>query len=131
MKKHIRTKAVSSIILDSAKSKLNLAIKFVESSATDFVVAWNILQNAKNDLYLLETIFYCERENAIVDRIKNISIKLAKSAIALSDISPVAKECYQAIKDLECDITKELDKSEFSPANVEKLLMAEMEAKGV
>lgn len=131
MKKYLRTKAVSSIILDSAKSKLNLAIKFVESSATDFVVAWNILQKAKNDLYLLETIFYCERENAIVDRIKNISIKLAKSAIALRDISPVAKECYKAIKDLEYDITKELDKSEFFPANVEKWLMAEMEAKGV
>lgn len=124
MKKHIRTKAVSFVILDSAKSKLNLAIKFVESSATDFVVAWNILQKAKNDLYLLETIFYCEQEFVISYKIKSICLNLSINAKCLADISPVARACDQSIKDLECYITKELEKAVFPPANIDELLKA-------
>lgn len=122
MKKQIKTNVVATTILDSAKSKLNIALQFAEKSKINIFGARLFAEKAKEELMLLETILYCEKENKIAFKIQDIRIKLATKIIDLGDIVSVSKECCQDIKDLQYEIAKELDES--YPSNIGELLMA-------
>ena len=110
MKKQISTKAVTKTILDSAKSKLNTAISLTEG-VPNLIAAWEWMQRAKQDLSLLEVIFYYEQEYAIEDTIKSIRKKL-ENTIIIGEVSQTSKECYAEIVELENYIAKELEQAE-------------------
>jgi hypothetical protein len=122
MKKQINTSVVVTTILASVKAKLHLAINFAEITSINLPCARLYMERAEEQLFLLETIFYCEQESAIETRIKDFRIKLTKEIFDLGSNIQVSKECLEAINNLEYDIEKELEKAEFPPANIDELL---------
>jgi hypothetical protein len=110
MKKTINTKSVTSTLLDAAKFKLDCAIKLAVSSK-NFIKAWTLMQEAKQEMYHLERIFYCEQEDAMVDKIKAVYTKLAASVI-FGEICQISKECYADLIELENFIAEELEQAE-------------------
>lgn len=105
MKKQISTKVVVNTIFESAKSKLNIAIRLTEEAS--LATAWKFMQETKQDLCLLEVIFFREQEYAMEDIIKVIRTKLGYP-ISVDKIPQVSKEVYAEIIEIENYITKEL-----------------------
>jgi hypothetical protein len=110
MKKTISTKSVTSTLLDGAKSKLDMAIKLA-AMTRNFLEAWKVMQDAKQELFHLETIFYCEREYAMINEIKDI-YTILENSINTDEICQVSKECYAKIIELENFIAEELEQAE-------------------
>lgn len=110
MKKQLSTKVVTKTILDSAKSKLSNAICLTVGEP-NFIAAWQLMQDSKRDLSLLEVIFFREQEFTMEDGIKAIRTKL-EYPISVDNIPKVSKECYAEIIELENYIAKELEQAE-------------------
>ena len=127
MKNKINTSVVVTTILASVKAKLHLAINFAEITSINLPCARLYMERAEEQLFLLETIFYCEQEFAIATRIKAFRIKLTEEIFDLGSNIQVSKECLEAINNLEYDIAKELEKAEFSPSNIDDLLKTSLQ----
>lgn len=127
MKNKINTSVVVTTILASVKAKLHLAINFAEITSINLPCARLYMERAEEQLFLLETIFYCEQESAIATRIKAFRIKLTKETFDLGNNIQVSKECLEAINNLEYDIAKELEKAAFSPSNIDDLLKTSLQ----
>lgn len=112
MKKQFTTDGVTTTILDSAARKINVAIKQAKDGIADFDIAQQFLEQAKKDLYLLESIFFCEQEPLMAIRVKEIYVKLTTGVIVWDDVLPVGTECFGMIRKLEYDIVKELEQAE-------------------
>lgn len=107
MKKTISTLVVTTTIFCSASAKLSIAINHYAEK----YVALKWAKNAEHDLFLLESIFYCEREKAIENKFKEICIYHRLANISDCDeIKQVLKDCYQKVKDLENEITELISK---------------------
>lgn len=107
MKKNISTMVITTVILDSAKSKLNMAI----NHSLNKIIAWEWMQKAKNDLFLLETIFYCEKEYEMERKVYAIRKKLADTKGDDDDVKQVSEACYHAIKGLDQEIFRLTDQA--------------------
>lgn len=107
MKKTLETKLVTTAILDSAKSKLRWAISNCISK-DKLIDLWGYMQNARDDLFVLSTIFFCEDEHYMDKEIKKIRSKLLYP-IDYDNALQTAKECLNEINELEYSINKELE----------------------
>ena len=65
------------------------------------------MQEAKETLYILETIFFCDDDIATANKINKICKKM--SATDLEEARQIAKESYEEIRKLEYEINKSLE----------------------
>lgn len=107
MKKTLNTKVVTTAILDRAKGKLRWAISNCISK-DNLIDLWRYMQNVRDDLFVLSTIFFFEDEHYMDNEIEKIRSKLLYP-IDFDKTLQTAKECLNEIKDLEHSINKELE----------------------